>query len=90
MDKRLLDILCCPTTKVPVTPLDKAQIDVLNRAIANDSLRTVSNAAVASPLQAGLITTDGKLVYRIDDDIPVMLADEAIATIQLDGFPARR
>ena len=90
MDKRLLDILCCPTTKVPVTPLNKAQLEVLNRAIAADSVRSVTDAVVAAPLEAGLITTDGKLIYRIDNDIPVMLADEAIATLQLDGFPARR
>jgi uncharacterized protein YbaR (Trm112 family) len=36
-----------------------------------------------------LITADGKRVYRIDDDIPVMLADEAIAVGQLEGFPPR-
>ncbi len=88
MDKRLLDILCCPATKTPVKLLSKTQIDALNRAIARGDVHTTANAAVATSLQAGLITTDGKVIYRIEDDIPVMLIDEAIGTTQLDAFPA--
>ena len=88
MDKRLLDILCCPVTKNPVKPLTKAQLDVLNRAIDSGSVRTISNAAVSVPLRAGLITTDGKVIYRIEDDIPVMLADESIGTTQLEALPS--
>jgi uncharacterized protein YbaR (Trm112 family) len=88
MDKRLLDILCCPVTKSPVKPLTRAQLDALNRAIDSGSVRTVSNAPVSAPLKAGLITTDGKACYRIEDDIPVMLADESIGTAQLEAFPS--
>ena len=90
MDKRLLDILCCPATKVPVRPLARAELDSLNRSIAGGGVQTVEHAAVSSALQSGLITTDGKLIYRIEDDIPVMLANEAIATLQLNDFPATR
>ena len=90
MDKRLLDILCCPATKVPVRPLAKAELDSLNRSIAGGGVQTVDHAAVSGALQSGLITTDGKLIYRIDDDIPVMLANEAIATLQLNDFPSAR
>jgi uncharacterized protein YbaR (Trm112 family) len=88
MDKRLLDILCCPVTKSPVKPLTRAQLDMLNRAIDGGGVRTVSNAAVSAPLQAGLITIDGKVIYRIEDDIPVMLAEESIGTTQLEAFPS--
>jgi uncharacterized protein len=89
MDKRLLDILCCPVSKTPVKPLGRNQLDALNREIAQHAVKTTAGVEVASALQAGLITIDGKLIYRIDDDIPVMLADEAIGTLQLSGFPAR-
>lgn len=88
MDKRLLDILCDPVTKVPVKPLSRSQLDALNREIARDAVQTVAGANVAGPLKAGLITTDGKVIYRIEDDIPVMLADEGIGTTQLHDFPA--
>ena len=42
----------------------------------------------ASPLREGLVTRDGKTVYRIDDGIPVLLAEEGLATAQVEGFPA--
>ena len=35
-----------------------------------------------------LVTRDRKAVYRVDDGIPVLLAEEAIATAQVDGFPS--
>jgi uncharacterized protein YbaR (Trm112 family) len=89
MDKRLLDILCCPATKQPLRPLTRAELDAVNRAITGGSARTTTQAAVETALAAGLITADGKRVYRIDDDIPVMLAEEAIVVSQMDGFPVR-
>lgn len=88
MDKRLLDILCDPVTRTPVRPLRRDELDALNRAISAGSVDTVTGQKVAAPLAAGLITTDRKVVYRIDDDIPVMLADEGIGTLQMIDFPA--
>lgn len=88
MDKRLLDILCDPVTKTPVRPLRREELDALNRAIAGGGVDTVAGQKVASPLTAGLITTDRKVVYRVEDDIPVMLAEEGIGTLQLADFPA--
>lgn len=87
MDKRLLDILCDPVTRTPVRPLRRDELDALNRAIAEGAVDTVAGQKVASPLDAGLITTDRKVVYRIEDDIPVMLAEEGIGTLQLSDFP---
>jgi len=87
MDKRLLDILCCPVSKSPVKPLNKAQLDILNQEIQRGAVQTTAGIVVGTPLQAGLLTMDGKAIYRIVDDIPVMLADEAIGTTQLHAFP---
>ena len=88
MDKRLLDILCDPVTKTPVRPLRRDELDALNHAIAGGGVDTVAGQRVAAPLAEGLITTDRKVVYRIEDDIPVMLAEEGIGTLQLPDFPA--
>jgi uncharacterized protein YbaR (Trm112 family) len=88
MDKRLLDILCDPVTKTPVRPLRRDELDALNRAITAGNLDTVAGQKVTTPLSSGLITTDRKVVYRIEDDIPVMLAEEGIGTLQLADFPA--
>ena len=88
MDKRLLDILCCPVSKSPLKPLGKAQLEAVNAAIRRGAVQTTTGTNVSSPLQAGLLTTDGKVIYRVEDDIPVMLADEAIGTTQFTDFPA--
>lgn len=86
MDKKLLDILCDPVTKVPVTPLRGDRLDKLNRAIEAGEVQYVSGERVESPLDAALITEDGKVVYRVDDDIPVMLEDMGIGTQQFENF----
>ncbi len=87
IDQRLIDLLCCPVSKVPVTPLGARQLEHLNREIAGGAVRTVAGAVVSTPLAAGLVTTDGKVIYRIDDGIPVMLPDEGIGTTQFSDFP---
>jgi len=82
----LLDILCCPVTKVPVVMLPEDKLAKLNEAIEQGEVKKADDNAVEQPLQEGLITEDGKTIYRIDDEIPIMLADEAIATEQLGDF----
>jgi uncharacterized protein YbaR (Trm112 family) len=52
-------------------------------------VQSTTGDSIDKPLREGLITTDGKLVYRIEDDIPVMLVEEAIGTVQLQGFPGQ-
>jgi uncharacterized protein YbaR (Trm112 family) len=87
MDKRLLDILVCPVTKTPLRPLGEGELAALNRAIAAGPVLTSAGAPVAAALAEGLITRDGRTIYRVDDGIPVMLSGEAIATAQLADFP---
>lgn len=89
MDRHLLDILCCPTTRVPVRLLTESELAALNRAIASGPVRNGAGGTLTAALVAGLITRDRHTIYRIDDDIPVMLADEAIPTAQLGDFPDR-
>jgi len=84
--KELLSILCCPVTKVPVEMLEAEKLSRLNELIKKGLVTSVDGDKVEQPLQEGLITTDGKTVYRIDDDIPVMLADTGIPTEQIEGF----
>jgi uncharacterized protein YbaR (Trm112 family) len=88
MDKRLLDILCCPVSKTPVRPLNTGELAVLNRAIEGGQVRNVSDAAVQNQVAEGLITIDRKVIYRIEDGIPVMLPEEGIGTTQFTEFPA--
>lgn len=87
VDKRLLEILCCPVTKSPLRLLAENELATLNRAIATSQVLNGVGTRVDSALTAGLITRDEKSIYRVDDGIPVMLADEAIAVAQVVEFP---
>ena len=86
LDKRLLDILCCPDSKQPVNLLGAPQLEKLNRCLAEGGLKLIDGSPAKGPLQAGLVTADGQRVYRIDDDIPVMLVDQAIDTRGVEGL----
>ncbi|MEO7323836.1 MAG: Trm112 family protein [Dokdonella sp.] len=88
MDKRLLDILCCPVTKSPLRMLTETELTALNGAILAGEVVSANGARVASTIVGGLITRDARSIYRLDDDIPVMLSDEAITTSQITNFPA--
>ena len=87
MDKRLLDILCDPVSKTPLKPLSKAQLDTINQAIRASEVQLTTGNRWSQELKAGLISIDGKVVYRIDDGIPILIADEAIGTAQFQDFP---
>jgi uncharacterized protein YbaR (Trm112 family) len=83
IDQELLGILCCPKTKVPVEMLSEDKLKTMNERIGRGEVKTVDGKKVDTALDAGLITEDGKTIYRIDDDIPIMLIDEGIPADQL-------
>lgn len=87
MDRKLLDILACPATRMPLAMLEPAGLEALNRAIGAGLLRLNDDSLQAAPLREALVTRDRKTVYRIDDGIPVLLAEEGIATAQVADFP---
>ena len=78
VDQQLLDILVCPETK---QTLHRAEADVLlrlNEAIVQGKVENRGGQAVGEPVVAGLVREAGDLLYPIQDDIPIMLIDEAI------------
>lgn len=83
IDRELLEILCCPKTKVPVEMLSEDKLKAVNDRIGRGDVKTVDGSKVDKPLDSGLITEDGKTIYRIDDDIPIMLIDEGIPADQI-------
>ena len=87
MDRKLLDILCCPISKQPLAMVNSAELNALNTAIGGGNVRKNDETAQTVLLKQALITRDHKMIYRLEDDIPVLLADEAIATSQIIDFP---
>ncbi|MEP6634700.1 MAG: Trm112 family protein [Luteimonas sp.] len=87
MDRKLLDILVCPATRQPLAQLDKYGLDALNRAIAAGSVRRNDGGAQTDAVREALVTQDRKMLYRIDDGIPVLLIEDGIAAAQIAEFP---
>lgn len=88
MDNRLLELLCCPVTRRPLARIGAGALKTLNAAIAAGGVLKVGGQPVAAPLTDALVRDDGQVLYPVEDGIPVLLADEAIGTTQLDGFPS--
>lgn len=78
IDPKLLEILCCPITRAALQQIDAVMLEKVNARIQDGTLRYKDNTVVDAALSEGLITHDGKMLYRIDDDIPIMLPEKAI------------
>lgn len=78
IDPDLLNILCCPETHQEVRLAETALIDKLNARIAAGTVTNRAGQPVKEAIEAGLIRSDGKLLYPIRRNIPVMLVDEGI------------
>jgi len=87
MDRKLLDILACPATRQPLARLEARGLELLNQAVTAGGLKRVDGSLQVDPLREALITRDRRLVYRLDDGIPVLLVEEGIATGQVPDFP---
>ena len=83
VDKVLLDIMCCPETKVDLRQLEQDKVENINAMIKNGAVKYKDGKTVDKPLQEALITIDKKTIYRVDDEIPVMLIEMGIETGQL-------
>ena len=86
VDGKLLEILCCPVSKTPLTLLGQEKLDKLNQAIAAGEALYVDGTTVSTSLQEGLITEDGKVIYAVQDDIPILLEEQGIGTTQFQDF----
>jgi uncharacterized protein YbaR (Trm112 family) len=74
----LLEILVCPETKQPVSPAPADVIERLNAEIQAGRLRNRGGDKVTGPIEEGLLREDGRVLYLVDDGIPVMLIEESI------------
>ena len=78
IDSELLKILCCPETHQGISLADPSLVEKLNQQIAAGKLQNRAGQPLTERIDGGLVRDDGKFVYPIRQDIPVMLIDEAI------------
>ena len=83
IEERFLGILACPITKTSLHMAEPELIERLNVAIGEGRIVDRTNKKVESPIEAGLLCEGDQFLYRIEDDIPVMIPEEAIAMDQL-------
>ncbi len=74
----LLEILVCPETKQPVGLAGPDVLSRVNAEIDAGRLRNRGGETVKNRIGEGLIRQDGRILYPVDDGIPVMLIDESI------------
>jgi uncharacterized protein YbaR (Trm112 family) len=78
VNPELLEILVCPETKQPVAAANEDVLARVNEAITAGSLRNRGGEKVEKPITEGLVREDAKILYPVDDGIPVMLIEESI------------
>lgn len=86
MDRKLLDLLVCPATRQPLAMLDKPGLEALNHAIAAGNVKRADDTAQSEAIREALITRDRKILYRVDDGIPVLLIEEGIPAAAVEGL----
>jgi uncharacterized protein YbaR (Trm112 family) len=78
VSQELLEILVCPETKQPVSLAAAEVLSEINVRIDAGELRNRGGDPVSNPVSEGLLREDGKILYIVDDGIPVMLIEESI------------
>lgn len=85
MDKRLLSILCCPVTHKGLGVANAQLLADVNAAIDGGGLQTRDGGRLQQHLAEALVTDDGKLLYPVNDGIPVLLEGESVMLDQLES-----
>ncbi len=78
IDQELLDILACPETKEGLTVAENTVVDRINEKIKAGALKNRGGEDIKEAIDGGLVRDDGRYLYAIRDEIPIMLIDEAI------------
>ena len=86
IDGKLLEILCCPVSKTPLTRLSSSRLNALNKAIAAGEAQSVTGETINQALQEALITEDSNVIYPVIDDIPILLEERGIGCTQFQDF----
>jgi uncharacterized protein len=74
----LLQILRCPETHQKLAPAAAELVGKINDGIGRKAIHNRAGQPVTEKIETGLVREDGKFLYPVRNNIPVMLIDEAI------------
>jgi uncharacterized protein YbaR (Trm112 family) len=78
VSEELLEILVCPETQQPVKPAPAEVLRKLASNVAAGNVRTRGGTQLTTAPTEGLLREDGRVLYPVEDGIPVMLIEESI------------
>ena len=71
-------MLHCPETQQALALAETALVERLNAQVITGELRNRAGQPVTVKLDVGLMRADGKVLYPIRRNVPVLLVNEAI------------
>lgn len=80
-----VDMLCCPATRQDLRLATDEEVARLNETIRSGGLRNQADEDVDTPVNGALVRADNEVVYLIRQDIPILIADQAISFDQTLG-----
>lgn len=78
LDPDFLSILVCPQSRKPLRHATADELRAVNEAIRAGRARNRGGQAVTEAVEEGLVPEGERVVYPIQQGIPVLLAPEAI------------
>ncbi len=84
--RKLLEVLVCPVTKLPVNRLSEKKLKRMNDLIREGKIKTMDGNLLREPLTEALVTSNRNMVYRVEEGIPIMLEDQGIGTHQIANW----
>jgi len=85
VEKELLELLACPQSHQPLREAAPELLARVNARIARGELANQGGTKLQVALVEALVREDGQVLYPVLDGIPMLLAEEAIHTVE----PAR-
>jgi uncharacterized protein len=84
LTNELARMLCCPEDRSALLVAGGDLVKRANTAIREGRLLNRAGTQLDQPLDGGLVRADGRVMYPIIDDIPVLLQGDGILLDQLD------
>ncbi len=73
-----VDMLCCPASRQDLRLATEEEVARLNETIRSGGLQNLAGEEVSVPADEALVRVDHEVVYLVRQDIPILIADQAV------------